>query len=255
MLKDLPDRACFFVAVDYEPEIGYSRTIIDAAEAIQSKLRSRTWGTIQNGFFFRVVEKRLFFTVDLKRLYVQGIGILAWQTSLNDHGNMIRSALERLGVKTLKRVGFQTLGFFQTGMTHAEMADLMYGCFLPPPAELDGLCGKPEDALVQLHGEKDNMKLRLVMAPMNAEQSAAQVSLIPNPEAFLEPKFFDSTLKEFKERVVGDCFYIDTEFVRTDIPCADVASFFKDAFAAADSTTTAAVQRLKGFRGKKGGRK
>jgi len=255
MLKDHPERACAYFAVDYQPEVGFPRRIPEAAEVLQAKLKTLTWGISNTGgYFFRVPAKRLFFTVEWQRFYAQSIGVLAWQSNLNEYGALFKTVVEKIGAKTLKRIGFKVQAFLPTGMSHAEMVDVMYGSFLPPAKEFESLCEKPEDALVQIHGTQGNMKLQLIVAPMNEEQAGLQVGMIPNLEHFLEPKFFDTGLKEFRDRVVGNCLLVDMDLYRQNIDYGELPSFVKESFAAADRVATATVLRLKSLRSKRGER-
>ncbi len=256
MLTDHPERSCWFFAADYQPEVGFLKSLPDAAEVLQKKLDTLAWGTTtpNNGYFFRVPARKLIFSIDLQRLFAQGIGLHSWQSSLNDFASMFRSALEKAGVKALKRVGFKVWSFSRTEMSHSEMADLMFGSFLVPRQELGGLYGNTDDALVLIHGSHGDMKLQLTVAPMNAEQVAQQVSQISNLEHFSEPKFFDAGLKEFRDRVVGDCLFVDLDLFRQDVDCSDVLSFTRNSLTAADEVVTATVRRLKHLQVKRKGR-
>jgi hypothetical protein len=242
-----------FFAADYQPEVGFMKRLPDAAEILRAALKTQNWGTTAaSGYFVRDLTKRLFFTIDLQRLGGQAIGVQAWESSLNDYASAFRHILEQLGVKTLKRIGFRVQTFVPTGMSHAEMVDLSYGSFLAPAQELKDICGKPEDALAQLHGAFEDMKLQLIIAPMNSEHVNLQIGAVPNLEHFLESRFFDSGLKEFRERVMSDCLFIDIDLSRQNYNYADVLVFMRESFRAADTVATLAIERLKSLRKKRG---
>jgi hypothetical protein len=125
------------------------------------------------------------------------------------------------------------------------MADLMFGSYLLPAAELQDVCGKLEDVLVQLHGDQEGMKLQLILAPMTADQAVQQFQAIPNLETFLEPKLFDVGLKEFKDRIAQDCFFVSADLSRADVPITEVSFFTRKSLEVADTIMGVAIQKLK----------
>jgi len=128
----------------------------------------------------------------------------------------------------------------------------MFGSYLVPAAELRDVCGTLEDVLVQLHGDHGDMKLQLVLAPMTADQAGKQFMATNNLESFLEPKLVDTGVKEFKDRIGTECFYVSADLSREDVSAAEISLFLKHALDAADLITEAAVQRLKSLQFKKG---
>jgi hypothetical protein len=252
MLKSHPDRVCTICAVDFEPIVGFCRRLPEAVEAAQARLKAAHWASSTVAYVLRDTVRRRILVLDFRRCQFQTLGLEGWQKDLDENAAIIRVTLETLGVARLKRVGFQAQAFLPLGMSQREMADLMFGSYLLPAVELQDVCGKLEDVLVQLHGEREGMKLQLILAPMTADQAVQQFQLTPNLETFLEPKLFDMGLKEFKDRIAQDCFFVSADLSRADVPTTEVSLFSRTSLEAADTITGAAVQKLKSLRVKKG---
>lgn len=157
-----------------------------------------------------------------------------------------------MGVKSLKRIGFKVSAFLLIGMSHKEICDLLPGSYLAPKMELEPVCGKLEDAWVQLHGGYKSLKLQLVIAPMTREQTSQQFMATPNLEQFLEPKYLDTGVKDFRDRLASDCFFLDVDVFRTDVPTNELLFFLKEALEGVEKVAENAVQRLKSMRPKRG---
>jgi hypothetical protein len=253
MIIDHPDRVCTYFAADYLPQVAFSRTLIDAAETLQTKLRSKHWGrTPAGGFAFRVPEHQQLFTLDSQRLYAQAVGLLKWQQEMTENGQLFSKVLTKLGVQTLGRIGFKVWAFLNTKMSHAEMVALLQGAFLVQSTDLEPICGKLDDALLQLHGNRKDLKVTLILAPTNADQTNNWVANLLNLEHFLEPKFFDAGMKVFRDRVAGDCLVLDIDVFRQEVPVGQVAEFLQGSLTAANEISTACVERLKSLQPRKG---
>jgi hypothetical protein len=252
MLKTHAEQVCTYFAVDFEPILGAVPKLAEAAEAVQARLKAPHWASTTWGYILRDTVRRRILALDYRRCVFQTLGLEGWQKDLDENAAIIRQGLDRLGVARLKRIGFQTQAFLPIGMVQREMADLMFGSYLVPAEELREVCGKLEDVLVQLHGEREGMKLQLIVAPMTADQAVQQFQLFPNLENFLEPKYFDVGLKEFKDRIAQDCLLVLADLFRTDVTATEVTPFSRRSLDAADIITDAAVQKLKSLRLKKG---
>jgi hypothetical protein len=165
---------------------------------------------------------------------------------------MISSALGRLEIRRLKRIGFKAITFLPLQMSHAEMVTLLSGSYLVPSSELESICGKLEDVMLQLHGYRTGMKLTLTLAPQTPEQAGATFMAQPNLGHFLEPPMLDTAAKEFKDRIAQDCLFLDVDLSRQDIPTSELPSFLKAALDEANTVAESAVLKLKSLRPKRG---
>jgi hypothetical protein len=251
MLKNNADRVCTTFSVDFEPMVGFSRRLPEAVEAAQARLKAPHWATTTVAYILRDTVRRRILVLDYRRCQFQTIGLDGWLKDVDENAAIIKATLDALEVAKMKRVGFQSQAYLPLGMSQRELADLMSGSYLLPAEELRDVCGKLEDVLVQLHGERDGMKLQLILAPMTGEQTTQQLQMTPNLESFLEPKLFDMGLKEFKDRIAQDCFYVAADLSRTEVPTTEVSLFSRKSLEAADTITEAAVQKLKSLRVKR----
>ena len=252
MFENYGNRVCTVFAIDFEPVVGCDVRLASAAETIQASLRAPHWGFATGGYVFRHTVERLLLAVDFRRIVFQTLGLQTWQKKLDEHVEIMMTSLHALGVNRAKRIGFVTQAYLPTGMSHGEMTELMLGSYLAPAEELEEVCGTLEDALVQLHGERDGMKLQLIAAPMTAEQVSQQFMQLPNLEAFVEPKLLDMGVKEFRDRVTAECFFVSVDLSRTDVPVAEIGRFSRQSLDWAQRTADAAVQKLKSLRVKQG---
>jgi hypothetical protein len=254
MLKKYPDRVFVNFGLDFEAQIGYARKLSEAAEAVQGRLAIKKWSYTTERYVLRVVEKRYYLSLDFARFGFTGLGLDAWMSGLNDHVALFRLGLEKMGVQKLKRAGFKAQAFIPLDMTHAETCELMFGSFLVEAKELESICGKPEDLLVQLHGNYKGLKTQTIIAPVNAEQSAQSFIANGNLELLIEPRLFDTGLKDFRDRIAKDCLLVDSDLSRTDVTPDAIQAFAKDSLEAAGQIAEATVYRLKRMLTKRGGR-
>ena len=250
MLEDHFGRMCTAFAADYEPKIGFANKLSDAAEAIHRKLAAEHWGAGVGNYLIRDPKTRFILNLDFRRLSCQTLGLASWQKRLGDLGPVIKTALEKMDVEIIKHASFKLSSFLHLGMSHSEMAGLMFGAFLLPAPELEIVCEKLEDTLIQLHGTHKNMKNLLILAPMTIEHSIQQFLMIPNLEHFLEPKLLDTGIKEFRDRLSAPCFFVDVDLACTDCVVADVPRFLKDSLDGALHICEQAVLRLKSLKPK-----
>jgi hypothetical protein len=248
MLKANPDRVCTFFAADFEAAVGMELKVPKAAEALQSRLKAAHWGIAPGKYLLRDTARRLIAGVDFHRVFFQTLGLDPWQKGIDEHGTVIKQSLQELGVSRLKRIGFMTQTYLSLGMSHKEMVDLMFGSFFAPSNDLKEILGQPEDCLAQLHGERDKIKFQLIVAPMTTEQCVQNFMQLTNLEAYVEPKLLDTGVKDFKDRLAADCFYVNLDLSRNDAVLSDVTLFLKQSLDLADKITDGAVQKLKSLR-------
>jgi hypothetical protein len=254
MLKNHPERVCVNFGLDFEAQVGYARRLSEAVEAVQGRFASKYWACTTERYFLREPTKRFFLSIEFARLGFMGLGLGAWMSGLNDFVSLYQMALEKMGVQKLKRMGFKTQAFIPVDMKHNEISDLMFGSFLVDPKELETICGKPDDVLVQLHGSYKGLKTQTVIAPVTAEQAATAFMANPNLELLLEPKLYDTGLKDFRDRIAMDCLIVDNDLSQTDVTPDAIQSFARDSLDVADKITEAAVYRLMRRQTKKGGK-
>jgi hypothetical protein len=251
MLKNHPQRAVAIFAVEFEPIVDFAK-VTSAAEVLHKRMKTPHWAVTTGSYAFRDMTHRHLAVVDFRRVSVQMLGLETWQKELADFASQVTLILQKLGISRLKRIGFLTRTFLSLGMSHREMADLMFGSYLALAQDFQEICGKPDDVLVQLHGEEGNMKLQLVVAPMTEDQAGKSFLSTENLEAFVEPKLIDTGVKDFKDRIATDCFFVQVDLFRTDVADSEVPLFLRQSFDGADRITEAAVQKLKSLRIRRG---
>ena len=253
MLKSNTSRVIAYFTAEYQPDAALVGKLPSAAEVIRSEINSVHWGVSSGaGFVLREPTKRLLVVVDINRVWWQMLGLDVWQENLSAFATKISETLGVLGVKRLRRISFKTTAFLPLQMSHAEMTTLFFGGFLAPSVELEGICGKPDDCLLQLHGHRAGMKLTLLLAPQTPDQAGGAVMAVQNLAQFLEPQMLDQGVKEFRDRVAQECLLVDVDLFRLDLAVGEVPSFIRSSLDEADKITDAAVSKLKSLRSKRG---
>ena len=216
MLTDYSDRTMTFFAADYEPQVAYARKLADAAEAMQSVLQTPSWIHALGQYALRDPGKRLVAVVGHGRVFWEVIGTAPFEKTLTATTSTIMAALNALGVKRLKRVGYKTITFAPLSMTHPEICELMFGSFLPDASVLEPVCGRPNDMAVQLHTRYREMRLVLNVLPQTAEQVRTVLFAQPNLDLLLDNRYTDTGIRDFLNIIQHDCLTVDVDVYRED---------------------------------------
>ena len=217
MINRFPDRVVVQFAATFEPQIRYFRSLNEAAALAQDRLKVKHWGYGLENYILRDTEKRLFLAFNYSRIGYLCLGLSSWASNRSEYAKVVADAVKYLGIEKLSRIGFKTQAFLPLDMSFTELGELMFGSFVSDATKLRPICGEANDALVQLHGVYKGLKSQTVIAPHNAEQVILTFSAIPNLEQLIEPKLFDTGLKEFRDRVAIDCLLVDTDLSMENI--------------------------------------
>jgi hypothetical protein len=246
MLKNHPDRICTYFAIDFEGTLATQKRLPDAAGLVQTTLSLPSFSiTTAGGYVFRASANRHFYSIELNRFYSQTLGLHPWSEKLDEKASLARGVMERLELRSAKRIGFKVTAFLPLGMNHDEIVELMFGSFLLPAGELRDVVESPNDVSVQLHGRYGRMKTILVVAPQTAEQASQQIAAISGMEMFNEPRLFSTNVKDFRDKAAAPCLCVDVDLFRTDVPDSEVSSFVRESFDGAERIVEKTVQRLK----------
>jgi hypothetical protein len=245
MLTKNPDRVVVHFAMNFMPQIKFQRLLSEAAESAQDRLESKLWSYGPQVYVLRDMEKRLAAIFGHNRFGFLGLGLRPWMDEKFEYAKILTGAIQKLGLDKIDSVGFKIQAFLPLGMTFVEISKLMFGSFVVEGAQLEAVCGKPTDVLVQLHGLYNGLKSITVVAPQNAEQATQTFMAIPNLEHLIEPKFLDTGLKDFRDRIAMDCLYVDIDLTMEKVAPDAVYDFTKKSFGAAEEIAEAVVARLK----------
>jgi len=245
MLTKHASRVCTFFAVDFGPQFG--TRLANAAEEIFTQFAPEKWHVqMPASYSFLWPSERRLMILNFQRIAWQTLGLSAWQDKLDERAAIIKTALRIVGIEEFKRIGFKVTAFLPLEMSHLELSQLMFGSFLAAAEELADVCGEPKDPLVHLQGEKDNMQYALVLSAMTTQQASDQFLQTVNLAYFRESKFLDTSVKDFHDRIAeNDCFYVDLDLFRRDVPANTLDTFLKRSLANSEELTTACVQRLR----------
>jgi hypothetical protein len=245
MLKANSHRACATFAADYEPQVDFQARLPGAAEACRKKLDVKQWALGAGALLLRDIEKRVLLTVDHRRVGLQFLGMTPLQADVNRYSAVVRLALDKMAVQKLQRIGMKIQVFLSLKMSHEELVKLMFGTFFAPAQDLESLCGKIDDGLVQLHGTRGGMKLVVVVVPFTAEQATTWFMAFPNLEHFLEPKLLDTGVKDFKDRIAEDGLLLDIDLSRLNADPEDVPYFFTNVLQESEAIADGVTRMLK----------
>lgn len=254
MLKEHPDRVFVNFAVDFDAQIGYARRLSEAVEAVHGRLPTKQWACTTERYYLRDIEKRFVLSLEFARIGFTSLGLDTWTTRMTEFVSLFKLGLDTMGVEKLKRVGFKTQAFIATGMSHSEMCDLMFGSFLVEAKELENVCGKPTDTLVQLHGTHKGMRTLTVITPANSEQSAQSFMANPGLDLLVEPKLYDTGLRDFRDRIPKECLLIENDLFQLDPAPSDIQGFARESLEASEDIAEAVIFKLKRIQGRRGGR-
>jgi hypothetical protein len=243
MLFQFPDRACVFAAVDYDL-VPFGRVQL-ATDAVLPLIKPKGITVSPIHGLFRLPDRHCLFTIGVKRISWQLLGLSHWKTHLDEYLDISLLALDKLEVRQFSRVGFKVMVFLPIGMTHAEMSQLMFGSFLADREDLTHVFDQVEDPLVQLHGKRADLDYALTLTAMTKADITTTFRQIPNIDSFLEDRHLDDSLRTFHDRIsTNEVFFFDVDFSQTDVPAPKLSAFLSSAMSEADSLSTACVHRL-----------
>jgi hypothetical protein len=244
MLKANSRRACATFVADYEPQVDYLDRLPAAAEACRKMLNVKQWA-FGAAAVLREIEHRVLLSIDHRRVGLQFLGMTPLQADVNRYSAVVRLALDKMAVQKLQRIGMKIQVFLSLKMSHEELVKLMFGTFFAAAEDLESLCGKIDDGLVQLHGTRGGMKLVVVVVPVTAEQATTWFMAFPNLEHFLEPKLLDTGVKDFKDRIAEDGLLLDIDLSRLNADPEDVPYFFTNVLQESEAIADGVTRMLK----------
>lgn len=250
MLREHQDRVVVHFAVGFEPRPGFARRLSEIAEYAQAELNYKTWSYGLDYYLFRNIEQRFMIHFNVQRFGYTGIGFAPWLQHGEKLMRIYGKALEIMGLKSTKHVGLKTVLFLPLEMSHPEIVDLLFSNFLLKTQRLESICGDGGDALIQLHGNVRGMKSICIVAPMTAAQASAAFTGQSGLDMLIEPKYYDTGLKEARDRIAVDCLMLDIDLTRDDLDPRELPDFFRRSVEAADSISENCVALLKGVKAK-----
>lgn len=167
---------------------------------------------------------------------------------LDDHVAVMTLALNKMDVTRTKRPGLQVTVQLPLDMTHAEMVDLLFGSYLVDRAGLSQVHGSMNDALIQLHGTCGDIKTQTTIAPQTIEQSRRTFLATGDLDAFVEPKYLDTCVKEHYDRISRDCLSLVIDMSKDDVAVGDLRSTLQSGLEGAEKIADGTVLRIKGLK-------
>jgi hypothetical protein len=249
LLRSQGDVAVVFFAAHFEPQVGFAKKLPNVAESVMKHVKAPHWAvTVDNKYVIRETNKKFFYLFGPDVSFCQTLGLEPWIANVGDHVEAMSIALNKMDVSRLKKLGLNVQVQMSLGMSHYEMCDLMFGSYLVDREELSATYGKLDDLLLQLHGSVKEIKSKTVIAPQTMEQSRASFLATLNLDAFVEPKFLDTCVKDHYERVSKDCLHLSIEMVNEDVPASGIRSFVDRSFEAAERIAEGTALRIKALK-------
>jgi len=245
VLNENSGRACGFFAINLTPRPGFVRRLEKIAESVQKRLPDLIWNVQADKYLGRQLKDKYFYVFEQQRLYCQTLGLEPWTQRVDEHFSVMKEALEVMEVTEIKRIGFQVSCWLPIQMTHAEMVDLMYGSFLPNPAELEAVFGKTDDAMIMIYGSNRGIKSRTTICPQTAEQVSQTLPGIPNLELFTENKLIDLVIRNFRTGIESDSLYFEADQSQENLPVAGLKRFMTDSIEGAERLADGSVRYLR----------
>ena len=245
MLQDHSNRICTYFAVDFEPHLG--TRVGNAAQKIYERLSPQeVAASTPLRYAFCWPSERWILMFNVRRIAWQSLGLAQWSENLDKHVDTIRVALETIGVRTFKRIGFKVTAYLPMQMSHHELCNLMFGSFLASSDELEKVFGQGADPLLHVEGEREGFKYSLFVSPMNPEQIANNFRQNKNLEHFLTDKFLDTAVKDFQERITSaDCLFFDIDLFQNNLSAERLNQFVSESLKQAERTADVCVRCLR----------
>ncbi len=245
MLTDHADRIGTAFAVDFAPQFGVK--VANAADEIYVKYEPAEVNAAPPvTYFYRWPADQRFLFMSHQRIAWHTLGLSWWREHLNEHGAVVRTALNVIGVQRLKRIGFRVSAYLPLEMSHAEMTDLLFGSFLVPRKNLEEAGGEVTDSLVQLEGKHHGFEYLLRISPMTKQQISDGFLALPNLEQFMRNKFVDSGIKDFYDRITqSDSLLFDLDLFQKDLQVDVVDNFLRESLCAAEAMADVCVRQLR----------
>jgi hypothetical protein len=244
MLKKYADRVCAYFAADFDVQLG--GRVADAADRLHKELKPPTVSFVfPSGYNFPCPEKRYCLSVMWNRVIWQSLGLSEWRDNWRKHLGVIVTALRVMDLQQCRRIGFKVTGYIPLPMAHVEICHLMFGAFLPPLEDMDGVLKPLSDPLVQFQGECDGLNYVLVLSAMSRKQVVDIFRSNKNLELYLVDKLTDPGVREFQQRLESsDCLFFDIDVFRTEVSVAELPDFAAKSLSEADRMCEASVRQL-----------
>ena len=237
-------RMCVFAAVDFDM-VPFGR-VLDAVDGLLGRIKATAITASPVHCLFRMPQEHCLLTIGVKRLSWQSLGFSYWQEHLEEILNTSAIALDKLGVKEFARMGFKVMAFLPLGMSHAEMARLMFGSYLAEQENLASALGNLDDPFVQFNGKRNNHDYVLAMTAMTKADITNAFRQIPKYWAFLGGYIPRRHLRKFHDHIsTEECFYFDADFFRTVVPSRQLSDFLSSAIVEVESLANACVDHLR----------
>lgn len=248
VLRLYADHAVTHFAASFEPQIAYAKKLPGLAEAVLKRSKAPHWSATSEKYLIRETNKKFFYHFDHQVFLCQTLGLDPWLANFDDHIDVMSLAFNKMEVTRIKRLGFQITIHLPLEMSHPEMCDLLFGSYLVDRAGLSAIYGRMEDLLLQLHGSYKGIKSQTTIAPQTVEQSRRTFLSTGNLEAFVEPKFLDTCIKEHYERISKECLSLVIDMSKGDTAVSVFRSTLKDSLEGAQEIADGTVLRIKGLK-------
>lgn len=230
--------------IAFPPQIGFVGRLSEIADRLLKKYPFPHWHSNAQRYLLRETNDRRLVYVDHSRIQFQMLGFAQWHERTDDHTDIVKSVLAGYELDEIRQFRLNVQGFVDVKMKFSEIADLVYGTYLVSKNHLDGIC-KPNDANVIIIGERDGMELTLQVAPMNPAQVDETFLTTPNLESFAEPKLLDTGIKELKDKLAKDCFYVNVTLTKESPSLSEIKRVVESATRTAEAIADQAVAKLK----------
>jgi hypothetical protein len=249
-LRSHADHAVAFFVAHFDPQIAYAKKLPNIVEAALKKSKAPHWESTAERYRIRDTNKKYLYHFDHQLFYCQTLGLDPWIANLDDHIEIMSTAFSKMDVTRIKRLSFQVSIQLPLEMSHSELCDLMFGSYLVDREELSTTYGKIDDVLLHLYGNYKGIKTQTTIAPQTVEQSRKSFLSAGNLDAFVEPKFIDTCIKEHYERISKDCLSLIIEMIKEDVPVSALRSSLDHSFEGAEKIADGTVLRIKGLKPK-----
>jgi hypothetical protein len=178
--------------------VDYIVRLSAAAAAVLPRFNADIWGW-RNGNLVALPDpaRRRVLTLTFNAVQFQTLGLEPWTDRAGENIDILRVALNELGIRDLKRVAFSCKTYLDLKMTHSEIVDAAFGSFLAHRMELADVSPNITDLLVRLFGTEGRDKFDLLLAPQTVEELKNDFWSWPHLDAFNEPKAQTSAVHNF----------------------------------------------------------
>ncbi len=208
VLSERSQHIVVIARLSFDPNIRFLQVIANGAEKYLSITQFPEWQSNGQHILFRSKEVPFFFHVDYRSVQSQSLGYNEWTKQKPKVLKFFSQVLHDFKIEVNLELEFQVFCFLDTKMTHTEMAELMFGSFLPLKENLPKSLLESDDGRAVLEINNRNRSIHVAIGPLTKKQAVDKVNAVPNLAVFNSELELRTTVDGFRRSVERECLEV-----------------------------------------------